>query len=252
MRVLTLDIETAPSLAYAWGLHDQHIGLPQLVEPTTVLCFAAKWLDSPRVEFRSVYHDGHDEMVRRAHELMSEADAIVTFNGRSFDCKHLRREFILAGLTPPAPHADIDLYLAVRKQFRFLSNKLQHVAEQLGLGSKTKHTGFQLWVDCLTGDDATKAKAWRLMRAYNVQDVRLTEALYLKLLPWIPNHPNAALHNAEHGVVSACQRCGSFNLQRRGYAVTTLGKYGRVQCTDCGAWGREAKRVAGADARAIG
>ena len=33
-----------------------------------------------------------------------------------------------------------------------------------------------------------------------------------------------------------CPKCGSENLQRRGFATTTVGKYQRYQCKDCGGW----------------
>ncbi len=249
-RLLTLDIETAPNLAYLWSLHgDQHISLTQLVDVSEVLCFAAKWHGDRKVAFRSVYHHGKEDMTATAHALMSECDALIGFNSRAFDVKHLKREMLLAGLTPPPPHADIDLYSVVRKNFKFASAKLQHVATELGLGSKTQHTGFQLWVDCMTGDDVAKQKAWNLMRSYCIQDVRLTERLYDRLLPWIGGHPHAGL--LSEASTDCCQRCGSSNLEKRGFSYTTLGKYQRLQCRNCGGWSKDAKRLEGAGARSI-
>ena len=45
MKTLTLDIETAPQVAHVWGLWQQNVGLPQLLESGYVMCFAAKWED---------------------------------------------------------------------------------------------------------------------------------------------------------------------------------------------------------------
>jgi DNA polymerase elongation subunit (family B) len=232
LRVLHLDIETSPNLGYVWSLWKQNIGLNQLVESGHVLCWAAKWHGERKVHFASDYHDGHDAMIAKAYELVDEADAIVTYNGRAFDLKWLRSEFVLAGLTPPAPHKDVDLLTIVRRQFKFPSNKLEYVAQALLGESKVQHAGFELWTGCMAGN----AKAWAQMRAYNRQDVLLTERLYDRLLPWIPNHPHHGLYHEAH--LSVCQNCGSKDLERRGYAYTNLGRYQRFRCNGCGAWGR--------------
>jgi DNA polymerase elongation subunit (family B) len=230
VKLLTLDIETSPNLAYVWGLWDQNVGLSQLAEASEVMCFAAKWHGTKKVEFYSNHHDGHDEMIAQAHRLMDEADAIITYNGRSFDMKHLRREMVLAGMTPPSPHKDIDLIQTVRQQFRFASNKLEHVAGELGIGHKLKHHGFEMWLDCIRGDE----KAWAVFKRYCQQDVLLTERLYDRLLPWIANHPHHSLFVDEGS--PSCQNCGGSDIESRGWATTTLGRYRRFQCKACGKW----------------
>ena len=179
MKILVLDIETRPNMAYVWGLWDQNVGLNQTIETGTVISFAAKWYGKKKVHFYSDYHDGHETMVQAAWDMINEADAVVHFNGKAFDIKHLNREFILAGLTPPSPHKDIDLLSVVKQRFKFASNKLQHVSSELGIGSKIQHDGFDLWVRCIANDD----KAWNLMRRYNKQDVVLTEQVYDRLRP---------------------------------------------------------------------
>lgn len=224
LKLLTLDIETRPHLGYVWSLWQQNVGLNQLVESGTVICFAAKWHGSKQVEFYSDFHDGHDTMVRKAWELVDEADAIITWNGRAFDLKHLRREWLLAGLQPPTDHKDIDLLVTSRSKFKFPSNKLDYVAGELGLGSKVKHDGFDLWVRCMAGD----AKAWALMKRYCCGDVRLTERVYDRFLPYISNHPNRALFDSS--LKGGCPRCGSVKYRARGYKTKLTGVYRRYEC----------------------
>lgn len=240
MRILILDIETAPNLAHVWGLWKQDVGLPQLLEPGRVIAFAAKWYGDKKVEFRSDYHDGHEKMVMRAHALMSEADTIVHYNGTTFDIPWLHTEFVKAGLVPPAPHKDLDLLKVVKKQFRFPSNKLMFVTKALGLSGKLTHTGHQMWVDCLLGEPDEKRKAWNLMRRYNKRDVVTTEELYTKLLPWVAGHPHMGLFIDSENPV--CPRCESTNLQRRGSASARNYTYPRFQCQDCGGWSKGSKR----------
>lgn len=210
-----------------WALWDQNVSLSQIAEVGTVICWAAKWHGKPAVEFRSDHHDGHEAMARRAWELIDEADAVISYNGRAFDMKHLRREWVLAGLTPPTPHKDIDLLNVVRRNFKFASSKLDHVSQELGLGSKVRHSGFDLWLGCMAGDD----KAWATMRRYNVGDVKLTERLYDRLLPWIDGHPNRALYDPD--LKGGCPRCGSTKYRARGYKSTAVANYRRYECLSC-------------------
>lgn len=244
-RILTIDLETSPNIAHVWGLFKQTVSLNQLRESTRVIAFAAKWHGEDDVEFRSEFHDGHREMVERAHKLLSDADIVVTYNGVGFDMKHLRREFVLAGMPPTSPWKDVDLLNVVKGQFRFTSNKLDHVAQELGLGAKTSHTGHELWVQCLAGDP----DAWDLMREYNIQDVALTERLYDRLLPWIKGHPHLALYTGEEQ--ESCGRCGSTNLRESGAAKTPNSAFPQFQCTDCGSFHRAGRRVAGVNVRPI-
>jgi len=199
------------------------------------MCFAAKWHDKPKVAFHSEYHDGFDVMIDKAYDLLDEADVIVHYNGTRFDIPHLKREFLLRGMTPTSSFQEIDLLKVVRNKFRFTSNKLDHVAQQLGLGGKASHAGHTLWVKCMAGDK----KAWDSMRKYNKQDVVLTENLYDTLRPWITNHPSHALYD---GTTDACPNCGN-QLgvgHRRGFKYTNLGKYQQYRC-DCGAWSRSGR-----------
>jgi predicted RNA-binding Zn-ribbon protein involved in translation (DUF1610 family) len=244
-KILVIDIETSPNLAHVWSLWGQNVGLNQLRESGDILCFAAKWRGEKKVYFYSTYHDGYEAMVKAAHALLSEADIVVTYNGVRYDIPWLYRIFLESGLEPPAPFKQVDLCQVVKRQFKFPSNKLDYVVQRLGLGAKTSHTGHQLWVDVLKD----KPKAWKMMKTYNVQDVRVTEKLYDKLLPWIHPHPNVNLYSDmfEEG----CPNCGSTDLRREGYARTALGVYQRYQCKGCGKWFRDKHKLGGADVRGI-
>ncbi len=236
MKLLTLDIETSPNLAYVWGLWDQNVGLNQIASVGSVICFAAKWVGERKVHYHSDHHDGHDKMVAAAWALMDEADAIIHYNGRAFDIKHLNREFVLAGLNPPAAHKDIDLLTVARTRFKFASNKLEHVASVLGIGHKTTHSGFDLWLGCMRDDP----KSWAKMREYNRQDVLLTEALYERLKPWVRNHPNMTLYLDG---ISGCPTCGDKRLLvKRGLAYTKSSVFQTWQCGNCGAYSRTTHR----------
>lgn len=244
MKILFLDLETTPMTAHTWGLWKQNIPIGQILESTEVMCFGARWAGTKKVIFKSVHHDGKEAMLKEAHALLDEADVVVGWNSKSFDSKHLMREFLEAGMLPPSPYKDMDLMLAVKSKFRFPSNKLDYVAQKLGVGAKVKHSGFDLWIRCMAGE----TKAWNEMKKYQIQDVNLLIDLYEKLKPWIPNHPSVALHD---GIEDGCVACGSQNLQRRGSARTIAGVYQRFQCQDCGKWLRGTERIGTTVTRSI-
>lgn len=232
LKILAIDIETAPNTAYVWGLFKQNIGINQLVETGRVMCFSAKWLDSGETVFKSEHSHGHKRTITAAHKLLSQADAILTFNGENFDLPILNKEFIKYGILPPAPYASIDLLRVAKKRFKFTSNRMKHLAEELGIEQNKIDTTFELWVDCMNGDD----DAWELMEAYNTRDVEVLEQLYHKMLPWIDNHPNMALYTEVDE--PTCTNCGSDDLHRHGLQHNKTHSYWRYQCQDCGTWVR--------------
>lgn len=233
MKLLLVDIETAPHLSATWGLYDQNVALDQLLKPGYTLCWAAKWHGEKEVMFESVV-TGSDRMVKRIHKLLNEADAVCHYNGKKFDIPTLNKEFLLLGLPPPSPAKQVDLLETARKRFKLASNKLDFVAKSLGLGSKTKHKGMELWLGCMNKNKAD----WKVMEEYNKQDVILLEKVYNRLLPWIDSHPNMSVFND----VECCTKCSSTNFNARGYAMSSAGRYARYQCNDCGSWFRGTRR----------
>jgi hypothetical protein len=173
---------------------------------------------------------GYPDFLRALHTILDESDIVVTYNGKRFDVPTLFREFVLHGLKPPSPFHHIDLYQTVRRQFRFASNKLDFICQQLGLGAKTHHKGMDLWNEVEAGCH----KAQRTMERYNRNDVILLEKLYNHIKPWIRNHPSIALLEERSGIV--CPTCGSDDIEFRGYRFTKTRRYRRFQFQKCHSW----------------
>lgn len=246
-RIVTMDIECAPNLAHVWGLWNQNVSLAQLRQSAETMCVVWKWHDNKRTRFVRTMGDAKLEGLQAVWQVLDECDAMITYNGDRYDIPHLNREFLEAGLAPPSPFKSIDLFKTVRSRFRFPSNKLDYVTQRLELGSKMKHEGHQLWVDCMAGDSS----AWKRMEKYNRQDVVITEKLFDELRPWIKNLPNPRLYDLTASDVHTCPECGSERVQRRGYAHTTVSVYQRFQCSECGRWSRGGRKALGVDLRAI-
>lgn len=228
MKILALDIETSPHVAWVWGLWKQNVAISQIAKTGSTICWSAKWLGDDDVLFSSIHTSDEQAMLEYLWSLLDEADAVVHYNGQKFDIPTLNKEFVQYGWEPPSPYKQIDLYQIVKKQFKFASNKLDFVSQALGIGCKTEHKGFELWLGCMEGDN----ESWQIMEEYNKQDVILVEELYNHVLPWIYNHPNHALYSSSERPV--CPNCGSDHVVKKGIAYTKVQTYQRYKCESCG------------------
>jgi hypothetical protein len=225
-KILFLDIETKPALIASFGIRDQHIGHKQILKDGGTICVGVKWKGQKNATVYSDWEHGHQEMLEAVHALLSEADAVATYNGAAFDLPKLQGEFLMAGMMPAPPLTQIDIYKAVRK-LGFISNKLDYIAPKLGVGGKVKHEGLELWLRVMDGD----AGAQKRMARYCAGDVKLTERVYDRVLPFILNHPHMGFTHQ-----LSCGACGSTRTQSRGFRRTKASIIQRYQCQACGSW----------------
>lgn len=234
MKILLIDIETAPNLVHVWGLWQQNVAINQIVKPGYTLCYAAKWYGEDKVFFDSLAQSSSKKMLKGVHKLLEEADAVVHYNGDKFDIPTIQKDFLTLGLNPPSPAKHMDLYKTVKNKFRFPSYKLDYVAQALNIGHKIRHPGHDLWIGCMENDSTS----WEVMQEYNINDVFLLEGVYEKMRPWIKAHANHALYGDDAMV---CPYCGSHNIKKRGFQYTLSTSYQRFRCSDCGGWSRDNK-----------
>lgn len=235
-KILACDIETLPILGYTWGRYEQNV--IRVVQESCLATFVAKWVGEKRIiskalpDYRGYKPRSYDDraLAMDLWKLFDEADIILAHNGDSFDIRVANASFLKHGLKPPSPFKTIDTKKVVKKVARFSSNKLDDLSSLFFHDKKIK-TDFDLWQGCINGD----RKSWRDMVEYNRKDVLLLEKLYLKLRPWITNHPNLTI-GAEK---PACPKCGSENISYRGYGRSASRSYRKFQCNDCAGWGSD-------------
>ena len=252
VRILNMDIETAPMLAFVWGCFKQFVNPDQLLEPSQVICWAAKWLGDDTMMFDGMQKDikrsenvldfyqySDERVVRGMWELFNEADIIVGHNGQAFDTKTLNARWIKHGLPPPSPYRFVDTLSMVKDTTRLPRNKLESVGRYYGIGQKLEHEGFGLWVKCMCGDK----EAWAKMRSYNEQDVLLDEKAYMLYRPWATRHPNVALHYQDGA--RRCIVCGSTAVveDTAHQAHTNASVFPSYRCESCGKVMRGRKRL---------
>lgn len=232
MKILLFDIETAPNVSYTWGKWEQNV--IRFKKEWYMLSFAYKWLHEKKVHVVSLRQfpkyqrdkENDKELVKQLHTLFNEADVIVAHNGNSFDIKMSQSRFMVHKLPVPRPFKKVDTKLVAKLHAKFMSNSLDDLGENLGLGRKIKHDGFDMWLGCMAGD----AKHWANMEKYNKQDVVLLEKVYLALRGYMTNHPKSFSGRE-------CEVCNSHNITFRGTLRTKRHILKRFQCQTCGTWG---------------
>lgn len=165
---------------------------------------------------------------------MREADILVGHNIDGFDLKRLKARFVANGLPPLGKLRTIDTLKIARREFGFTSNKLEFLAQFLGVKQKKsahkEFPGMELWTECLKDNK----RAWRAMAAYNKQDVKALEGIYDKLQPWAKYENLAALTEDKQFLCT----CGSKECRKDGFAHRDNNKYQRYRCVQCGALSR--------------
>lgn len=234
-KILILDIETAPNLAYVWRFFKENVGAKQVVEHSEIISYAYKWLGDPTVHYYDVQYATEAAILEPLMEALDNADIVVAHNGNKFDLPTIQGRALVAGLKPPSPYKTVDTLLVARYEFNFPANSLEYLSTVLGVKKKDDHKqfpGFELWSECLKGNPL----AWEEMKKYNIQDVISLEEIYLKMRPWMRRHPNVGVF--DDGEKPVCPKCGSDHIHFRGFAHTNVGRYHRFQCNSCGGWGR--------------
>lgn len=237
-KILFLDIETAPIQSYVWSLWKQNVGLSQIISEWFMLCWSAKWIYSDKVLSGKLNQeellDQNDKRIcGDLWKLLDEADIIIAHNGDRFDIPKINTRFILNGYQRPSFYKTIDTLTVARKSFGFSSNKLDALAGYFKLEHKIS-TDFGLWDRCVKGDE----EAMEYMSKYCDRDVSLLEEVYIKLRPWIINHPNLGMYFDSKDLI--CPNCGSTHLKESHDYYTTVGRYKVYRCK-CGALSRVKK-----------
>lgn len=201
-KVLLYDLEVSRSIVEGYG-NRWEFKVVKVVRHQFLMSYSYKWLGEKKIHFRHMHgYKTKKEFVESLAKLMNECDVAIAHNLNRFDDKMSNRFFIEEGIEPPAPYKRIDTLQVARSVAKFPGNSLNDLSEFLGLGSKEKITYADI------EDDFINNPTWSIlkkMEKYNKKDVELLEGIYLKLRPYMKNHPNMAIYGDAEG----CPTCGS-------------------------------------------
>lgn len=241
--VLFFDVESSFLMAPVWRAHDNYVAPERLKHDTHLLTWAAKWADTPAVMYGRLTPDeavAKDDrrIAGTLADLIRSADKIVAHNGDRFDLPLINGRILYHNLEPLALAAGqkVDTLKLARRSFKIASNKLDYLAQFLGVPTKLPMT-FDVWEGCYRGDP----DALYRMDRYCRQDVRVLERVFWKLAPHVEALPRMV--DADVAGEHVCPYCGSDRLHRRGTVPhrTNVSTWQRWQCTSCRRWSRTVK-----------
>lgn len=215
-KVLIIDIETSPTKAYVWKMWKENVGANQVIDGSYIMCFCAKWLGDDEITYAETRDEDDSTITKLMIKLLDEADIVIAHNADRFDIPRINASAIKHGIHPPSPYKVVDTLRVAKKHFKFERNTLAYLAEFLGCSAKLSHqkfAGFELWRECLANNN----EAWEEMMTYNIQDVHTLEEVYIKLRPWMKEHPSMAVKEESDNPL--CSKCGSSSIVPNGLHI---------------------------------
>ena len=240
MKILFWDLETSLMEGYFFRVWKENIPSTRIKKQSHLL--SASWAfnnEEPvgvRLTPEQVKTGDDLEVVIAMIKAINEADTIVTFNGKKFDCKMLNTRALFWGLPPVKVVKHIDLFELAKRKFKFPSNSMQSISMYLGEEGKMQTSGRLLWERCANYDKYDECdEALEEMLHYNKQDIVATRDLYFKFLGWSNNTPNMGTiaNSVNDTSVLRCVHCGGDDLTKmdsKGY--TSMSSFDLYRCAD--------------------
>ena len=229
-KILLFDVETSFYHFVGWGTYKQYIQHYQITEHQYIISWAAKWLYDDNVQSDVVTSEeskNRDDkrILKSIWKLLDEADIVIGHNGDRFDIRKLRWRFISEDMQPPSPFRIIDTLKIARREFFAPSYKQDFLTKYFHLQNKLE-TNFQLWKDCEAGIPEKLEE----MVKYNRHDVMGLEELYLKIRPYIHNHPNLGVLMDK----DVCPTCGADDIvETNSEYITSANRFLVYRCNSC-------------------
>jgi len=237
IRILLLDIETAPCAGFYFGnRYEIYISQEQVISESFILTYSAKYLGNPNIIFggltyEEVKNEDDSRIVAELYDLLDKVDIVIAHNGKQFDIKVINTRLLFNGFPQPKPYKVVDTLLIARRVFKFPSNKLDSICQFLGLDTKIETEGFKLWKGYLNGDEESMTR----MMEYNIQDTIILEQVYLKLRAWDSTHPNMNIYRGDVEETDVCPVCGSMHYKEitDKQAHSNICSYDIFRCSNC-------------------
>ena len=214
-------------------------------ELQSIMCFGYKIEGEESATSLNVWemsNEIHNDapLVHAAYEILHDADEIVTHNGKSFDLKVLNTRLALWGFPPLPKIHHVDTKVVCKSNLSLYSNSLDNAAKFYGIAEKMHFQDkWGMWLRIAFGD--ASPKDFKNMHDYCIQDVEVLQQLYHKTRPF--HGTSGVNHNIfSEGDALVCNKCGSHEWFKNGYRNTAQKRYQRIQCRNCGTWGKLTKK----------
>ena len=230
IKRLFFDIETTPNVVYTWRAgYNITISHDSIIEERKIISIHWKWQGENKVHHLTWDKNQDDkEMLIAFIKVANSANEIIGHNGDRFDIKWLRTRCIYHRIPMLPIYQTLDTLKKAKKYFNFNSNKLDYIAQFLGVGAKTEHEGYSLWLKVMKNDK----EALRKMVIYGDNDVVILEDIFQVMSSYINQ-------NVHHGALAdkeniSCPNCTEEVISYVKPIVTPLGTIQRIMnCDSC-------------------
>ena len=227
---LFYDIETSYNIVKSWRIgFNINLNMEDIIQERAIITIAYKWEGEEDVTVLSWNKGCDKKIIEDFVKVMAEADELVGHNVDRYDTKFIMARALKHNIPVLPKYQSTDTLKLAKKHFMLNSNKLDYIAQYLGIGHKTKHRGLSMWDDIILRNDS---KALEEMIEYNVQDVFLTEQVYHKLMEYSLPKVNHA--SKQTGDKHTCPQCGSDHAElHKTYISSTGTKTRLMNCLNC-------------------
>ena len=227
---LFFDIETSFNITWSWRTGQQFVSADQIVKERAIICICWKWEGDSKVHYLTWDRNQSDEkMLRTFVKELNKASEVIAHNGDKFDIKWLRTRCLKHRIEMFPNYQSLDTLKLVRTSFNLNSNKLNYIAEFLGLEGKMETGGIDLWKEIIFNNNQ---EALDKMVAYCKKDVQVLENVYNEI-------KNYGKHKTHLGVQAGgekygCPECGSYNQHcNKVYSTVAGTPKVHLRCADC-------------------
>ena len=227
---LFYDIETSYNIVKSWRVgYNLSLQPEDIIKERAIITIAYKWEGEDDVVVLTWNKGDDKKIIEEFVKVMSEADEMVGHNLDRYDTKFIMGRALKHGIPALPKYQSTDTLKLAKKHFMLNSNKLDYIAQYLGLGHKVRHRGMSMWDDIILNNCP---KALEEMIEYNIHDVVLTEQVYKKLSEYSLPKVNHA--SKQTGDKHTCPQCGSTDATlQKTYVAPSGTKTRLMSCNSC-------------------
>jgi hypothetical protein len=230
VKRLFFDIETSPNIVYSWRIgYNLNITPENIIDERKIICISYKWESEEVIHTLTWDKNQCDKkMLTKFISVANQADELIAHNGDRFDIKWVRTRCIYHRIPMFPNYKTLDTLKKAKSGFNFNSNKLDYIAQYLGVGAKVKHSGFDMWKGVMQNDKTALSE----MVHYCEGDIIVLEDVFLTMQSYIKQNTHAGVLN--NNLKYSCPCCSSEQITLLKNNVTAMGTIKRlIECNDC-------------------
>jgi DNA polymerase elongation subunit (family B) len=230
VKRLFFDIETSPNIVYSWRIgYNLNITPENIIDERKIICISYKWESEEVIHTLTWDKNQCDKkMLTKFIAVANQADELIAHNGDRFDIKWVRTRCIYHRIPMFPNYKTLDTLKKAKSGFNFNSNKLDYIAQYLGVGAKVKHSGFDMWKGVMQNDKTALSE----MVHYCEGDIIVLEDVFLTMQSYIKQNTHAGVLN--NNLKYSCPCCSSEQITLLKNNVTAMVTIKRlIECNDC-------------------